>query len=233
MDQKVFIIGGHYGSGKTEVSLNLALENRAERTKVALIDLDIANPYFRSREKTEEFSKYGIDIFGNFFRDEVTLEIPALAANVRTPLEDPETVSIVDLGGDGSGAKVLVQFMRAIENRDFEFYCVINRNRPETDSPEKAIAMISEIEAAAGLKISGLVNNSHFLTETSADDIVAGVVFCREIEKRNGIPLRMNCCPERLTDDFSAKLSGADRSVPVLPIRMIMRDAWLDQTLTL
>ena len=71
MDKKVFIIGGHYGSGKTEVSLNLALENRAERTKVALIDLDIANPYFRSREKIEEFSKYGIDIFGNFFRDEV------------------------------------------------------------------------------------------------------------------------------------------------------------------
>lgn len=233
MGNNVFIIGGHYGSGKTEVSLNLALEYRAKGAKAAVVDLDIANPYFRSREKINRFTRYGIQIFGNFYDYDVTLEIPALAANVRAPLEDPETITIVDLGGDGSGAKVLIQFLGALKNRDVEFYSVINRNRPHTNTPEKAIAIIRELESSTQLRVNGLINNTHFVTETSVEDLVAGVFFCREIERRCGIPLRLNCCPERLRNDFFARLSDSDRSIPMLPVRMVMRDTWLDQNLTL
>ena len=153
MSKRIMIAGGHYGSGKTEFCLNLAIELRKECDKVAVIDLDIANPYFRSREKIDAFKALGIQIYGNFFSEEVTLEIPALNSNVRAPLEDAETAAIVDLGGDPDGAKVIVQFLSAIADRDFEFLCVVNPNRPETGTVEKAILMMTRIEAWTTLKM--------------------------------------------------------------------------------
>lgn len=233
MSKRIMIAGGHYGSGKTEFCLNLAIELRKECDKVAVIDLDIANPYFRSREKIDAFKALGIQIYGNFFSEEVTLEIPALNSNVRAPLEDAETAAIVDLGGDPDGAKVIVQFLSAIADRDFEFLCVVNPNRPETGTVEKVILMMTRIEAWTTLKITGLVNNAHFLKETTPDNCMDGAFFCSEIAARTGIPLRFNCCPERILPAFRASLSGGVfEKVPILPVREIMRASWLDQRLS-
>ena len=126
----------------------------------------------------------------------------SLNSNVRAPLEDSETAAIVDLGGDPDGAKVIVQFLSAIADRDFEFLCVVNPNRPETGTVEKAILMMTRIEAWTTLKITGLVNNAHFLKETTPDNCMDGAFFCSEIAARTGIPLRFNCCPERILPAF-------------------------------
>ncbi len=233
MSKKVYIIGGHYGSGKTEFCLNLALELRRTHSNVAVVDLDIANPYFRSREKIDSFAKQGIQIYGNFFEDEVTMEVPALNPNVRAPLEDPETIAIVDLGGDPDGAKVMVQFISAIGQTPYEFLCVVNANRPETGTVERAVRMMTLIEAWTTLKITGLVNNSHFLKETTVETVHDGIVFCHAITAQTKIPLQFNCCPERLVPALKASLSEEDKAVPILPVREIMRASWLDQVLTL
>lgn len=233
MSKKVYIVGGHYGSGKTEFCLNLALELRQAQAKVAVIDLDIANPYFRSREKIDSFAEQGIQIYGNFFKEEVTMEVPALNPNVRAPLEDPETTAIVDLGGDPDGAKVMVQFLSALERAPYEFLCVVNANRPETGTVEKAIRMMTLIEAWTTLRITGLVNNSHFLKETTVDTVRDGITFCRAVMAQTDVPLQFNCCPERLVPALKAALSEEDLAVPILPVREIMRATWLDQALTL
>lgn len=233
MSKKVYIVGGHYGSGKTEFCLNLALELRRTHAKVAVIDLDIANPYFRSREKIDIFAEHGIQIYGNFFKEEVTMEVPALNPNVRAPLEDAETVAVVDLGGDPDGAKVMVQFLSSIERTPYNFLCVVNANRPETGTVEKAIRMMTLIEAWTTLKFTGLVNNSHFLKETRIETVLDGIAFCHAITSQTAVPLQFNCCPERLVPELKASLSKEDLAVQILPIREIMRASWLDQALSL
>lgn len=231
MQKKVTIVGGHFGSGKTEFCLNLALTERETSESVAVIDLDIANPYFRSRERTTPFLERGIKIYGNFFDDEVTYEIPALNANVRGPLEDKSTVAIVDLGGDAVGAKVLVQYLSAIPEREVEFLFVVNKNRPQTATLDQLLFMIGEIQGVTGLKITGFVNNSHFLRETTPEDVYEGVVFCRQASEVTGIPLLVNCCAEELIPAFRALQSDEENQVRICPMRWIMRDAWLDQKL--
>ena len=219
------IVTGHYGSGKTEFSVSLAMLLAAEKAgKLALIDLDIVNPYFRSRERRDILKEAGIPLYGSFFQTEVTAELPALGADVRAPLEDINCRVIVDAGGNDSGALVLNQFMKYFTDDETTVIAVINANRPDTRDLAGALEHIVAIEAVTGLTVTGLVNNCHLLRETVADTVIKGHMLCESICEATGKRLWCDCYPAGIVDpEELSELSGT-----LMPLGLYMRPTWLD-----
>jgi len=223
---RILIITGHYGSGKTEFAVSLALLLAASTPdKPAVIDLDIVNPYFRSREQRGLLEKAGVRVFGSVFDGEVTVETPALGASVRAPLEDKSCRVIIDAGGNDSGALVLNQFSKYFNTAETTMLAVVNANRPETSSIAGALEHISAIESITGIPASGIVNNCHLLRETTADTVIKGHAFCVELCEESGKLLWCDCYPAGIVDPGDLKgLSGN-----LMPIGLYMRPTWLDR----
>lgn len=173
--KRITAIAGHYGSGKTEFSVNLALDLKKEKDKVAILDMDIANPYFRSRERQKMMEAEGINVIFNTYGFDITEDLPAITAALRGPLENEEFTAVVDVGGNDSGARVLKQFEKYFKRDDCELLCVLNANRPETDTMEGLLEHLHSIEIETGLKFHGLINNTHLLRETTADESIEGL----------------------------------------------------------
>jgi cellulose biosynthesis protein BcsQ len=227
--KKNIVICGHYGSGKTEFSLNLVNRLKDEGKKAALVDLDIANVYFRGRELREQLEKKGIEVFGSAFNYEITAELPALSARVRKPLENDCYFTVVDLGGNESGALIINQFLKYFTFLNHELYCVINANRPETETTEGSIDHIKSIQKSTGLSVTGLINNTHMLNYTTTCDIEKGIILCNNLSLQLDIPLVYNCYPEHLI-----KKEEIFRCFPTLideafPMTLFMRPAWLNR----
>ena len=228
MDKRIRVITGHYGSGKTEFSVNYALKLAEQGKKTALADLDIANPYFRSRERKLLLEEKGVKVYSNTFDYDITADLPAITARIKTPLEDESCNTVVDAGGDDSGARILIQFEKYFIPQDCDMFCVINGNRPETKTLEGAYRLISSIEEETGLKITGLINNTHLLRETKVDDIIKGYHLCIELSQKLNIPLKYNCCVNGLLEELKAKTVGFSEFT-VFPMYLYMRDSWLDR----
>ena len=226
--KRITLITGHYGGGKTEVSVNLAVDLRKEYDKVAILDLDIMNPYFRSRERQKMMEDLGIMVQFNSFGYDITEDLPALSAALKTPLENKEYMAVVDVGGDSDGAKVQNQFRKYFIQGDSELLVVINTNRPESDDLEGCLFHISTIQAETGLKVEGLINNTHMLSETTPKDIIDGYKMCKKIEELTGIPHRFSICREDLLEDLKAANAeeGID-DMEIYPIKLYMRPSWL------
>lgn len=229
--KRIIVVVGHYGSGKTEFSVNAALFLKQQGMKTALVDLDIANPYFRSREQKELLEKNGVAIFGNAYGHEITAEIPAITAAVRGPLEDPTCHVVVDAGGDDSGARILNQFRKYFTGDDCEILCVINRNRNETSDLAGAKAHIQRIEAEINLPITGIINNTHMLRLTKAEDLIKGFLLCQQVSETTGIPIQVTCCVKQLCDQVKAQAEEQNLSMELFPIELYMRPSWLDVSL--
>ncbi len=228
-EKRIVAVVGHFGSGKTEFCINYALERAKRHKNTALIDLDIANPYFRSREKRELLESAGIKVYGNFYKAEITAELPALTADARTPLENKDTYVTVDIGGDASGAMIVVQFYKYFVAGEHDLLCVVNKNRPETATVEDAIRHIEDIEMKSGLKITGLINNTHLLRETTIEDVEKGYRFCGIISEKLDIPIVFSCCPAALTADLQQKGEKTGVDYRILPVALYMRETWLDK----
>jgi len=245
------IVTGHYGSGKTEFSVSLAMlmsrllnedpslnattqenrppvyqENRPPGSPVlALIDLDVINPYFRSREQKKMLESAGVSIYGSAFEDEVTVENPALAANLRAPLESRSCRVIIDTGGNDSGAVVLNQFSKYFKDDETTVLAIVNANRPETSSIDSAIEHIRAIEFITNLNVSFIVNNTHLLRETTVDDISKGHEFCKKICDLTKKRLLCDCYPDGIIDP--GDLTGFSENL--MPLGLHMRPTWLDK----
>ena len=220
------IVTGHYGSGKTEFAVSLALLIASENSgRLAIIDLDIVNPYFRSREQRDLLRSAGISVFGSAFDEEVTVELPALGASLRAPLEDKNCRVIVDVGGNDRGSLVLNQVSKYMTDDESTILTVINANRPDTKDLSGALEHIAAIEYATGLAISGIVNNSHLLRETTAATILEGHELCKKVCEKTGKQLWCDCYPKGIVDPKDlAGLSGH-----LMPLGLYMRPAWLDR----
>jgi len=238
------IVTGHYGSGKTEFTVSMALqaaqenrppvfndtgsitqENRPPVSSLAIIDLDVINPYFRSREQRELLKEAGIEVYGSAFDTEVTAELPALGAKLRAPLENQSCRVFIDTGGNDTGAIVLNQFRKYFNDDDTTVLAVINANRPDTSTIESAIEHIESIEFITGLNVSAIVNNTHMLRETTPDDIKTGHMFCEEICRTTGKSLLCDCYPEGIINPDD--LPGLSENL--MPIGLYMRPTWLDK----
>lgn len=227
-DKRIRVIVGHYGSGKTEFSVNYALKLAEKGQKTALADLDIANPYFRSRERQQLLESKGIKVYSNTFGYDITADLPAITAAIKAPLEDSSCQTVVDAGGDDSGARILIQFDKYLSGSDCDLFCVINANRPETNSVEGALLHIGRIERETNLKITGLVNNTHLLMETKTEDILKGYELCQELSEKLDVPVRYHCCTKEIWDELKAG-SKQIQDTEVFLMKLYMRNSWLDR----
>ncbi|MDD6919624.1 MAG: P-loop NTPase [Eubacteriales bacterium] len=222
--KRIRIIAGHYGSGKSELSVNLAMALKDEYDKVALVDLDIANPYFRSRERQKTMEEKGIKVYHNAFGFDITQDLPAISAAIKAPLENKDYKVIIDLGGDDSGARVLNQFTEYLHGDDSEMIFVININRVDTSTVEGCLYHINAIQAETGLKVKGIINNSNMLSETTAEDIKKGYALCNEVAKIIDVPVIATYCDRNILNKISVEeLDG----IEVTPIDLFLRPSWL------
>ena len=219
------IVTGHYGSGKTEFSISLAMLLAGNSPgKIAVVDLDIVNPYFRSREQRNLLENAGISVYGSAFDKEITAELPALGASIRAPLEDGNSRVIIDSGGNDSGAIILNQFRKYFCDDETTVLAIVNFNRPETGTPANALRHIEAIENITGLEVSEIVNNTHLLRETTAEIIIRGHELCERLCKSTGKRLLCDCYPEGIIDPND--LGGLSGNL--MPLGLYMRPAWLD-----
>ena len=228
-DRRVTVVTGHYGSGKTEFCVSLALtlakHGFGPYKKLALVDLDIANPYFRSRERRETLEAAGVKVYGSAYEHEITAELPALGADVRAPLEDGNCRVIVDVGGNDSGALVLNQFGKYFSPEDALFLIVVNANRPETRDLAGALEHLTAIERKTGRRIDGVINNCHLLLETDAACVEKGHALCRALCERTGKLLWCDTYPAPIVP--AEQVEG--RYEHLLPVGMYMRPSWIDK----
>ena len=215
----VSIVTGHYGTGKTEFSVNLALALAAEGNQVMLADLDIVNPYFRSREQRSLLEEAGVRLISSSQACS-NADIPALPAELLTILENQTLRGILDIGGDPVGARVLARFQPKITQEDYQLIYILNTSRPEVRTPETAITYLRNIEAVTGLTCSGIVNNTHLCGETTEGTIRKGAALAAAVSAETGIPVLCHIAEERLAESVS------DLPEPVFPITIKMKKPW-------
>lgn len=220
-DKRIRIIIGHYGSGKSEFSVNYAMKLAKMGKKVAMADLDIVNMYFRSREKREELEAMGIRVIGSGI-EAPAAGVPSVSAEVYTPLQDESYEAILDVGGDPVGSRALGRYVNYFKDGNYDCFFVINANRPETQTLEKVLEYIGKIQDVARIKVTGLVNNTHLLKETSAEDILRGQKLALEVEAETGIELKYISVLENVVPDLPKGLKGE-----IFPIKLTMRDEWM------
>lgn len=221
-DKRIRIIIGHYGSGKSEFSMNYVTKLRKlAENKVAIADLDVVNVYFRTREKKDLLQTLNIISIDSSV-NATTLDLPAVSARVMTPLNDESYEYVMDAGGDNVGARVIGRFAHLIQENDYDMFCVVNANREQTQTAEGVIKHIRDIEEASKLKVTGLINNTHLIRSTTIDDVLKGQAVVREVSKACNIPIKYVACLEKLVDQLPDNLEGE-----VFPIELYMREDWM------
>ena len=212
--KRVTIFCGHYGSGKTNIAVNVALRLKETHDKVAIIDLDIVNPYFRTKDSEAELQRAGVELICSDYAGS-NLDIPALPAAMMRPLAERDTQCVMDIGGDDRGAVALGRFADQIKaENNYEMLFVLSFYRPLTRTPEEALAVMREIESACGLSFTGIVNNSNLGEATTAADILATVERAERLSALSGLPLVMTAVWEHLADDPALRGTG------VFPLRL-------------
>lgn len=218
------VITGHYGCGKTNLAINLAMGQRAAYDQVTVVDLDIVNPYFRSSDYTGMLAARGIEVIAPIFAG-TTLDAPALSPAIYSVFEKPGAV-ILDVGGDDAGATALGRFEDDIRAIDYDMLYVVNRYRNLTSTPREAADLLAEIELASHLTATGIVNNSHLRGETTVDTVLDSLDYGRSAADLIGLPLRFTTVPMDLSARFSA-IPGEPTYVPdAYPIDIHVRTPW-------
>lgn len=220
------LVYGHFGSGKSEFSINYALYLKKYFEKVALCDLDIINMYFRVREKTEFLEENGIEVYSSSRGHQDVLDVPALDPSILKAIQNKSYHTILDLGGDPKGALVLRTYRPYL--KDTENIFVINTNRPETSKVEDIIAYMKEIESMGAIKTNVLINTSHMLKSTSALDVLKGHDIVNEVSERIGIEFRYNVCKSDIARELVKDPMISDEVKNKLcPINLYLREDWM------
>ena len=204
--KRLTILCGHYGTGKTNCAVNMAMDLKRQYPKVAVADLDIVNPYFRTKDSEEEFEKADIELICSRYAN-TNLDIPALPENLYRITEDRDTKMILDIGGDDSGAIVLGRLASAIlEENDYEMLTVINKYRPLTPDVESTVEVLREIEAASRIPFTGIVNNSNLGEETVPEEVAASLQYAEDVASAMGIPVVMTTVKADLYEVLAGKI---------------------------
>jgi hypothetical protein len=225
-EQRVVLIVGNYGSGKTEVAVNLAIRLR-ERQPVSIADLDIVNPYFRCREARAEMERHGIRVI-NPEGDFQAADLPIVLPEIRGLVRDGSETLILDVGGDDVGARVLGSLADVFGDRPYDMLQIVNAKRPFTETVEGCCRIGGEIEAAARLRITGLVSNTHLLEDTDTATVLEGLRLARAVGKATDLLVSFVTVSENLRGEFDAEQAGC----PVLWIRRRMLPPWKLKSMT-
>lgn len=222
-DRRIRIITGHYGSGKTEFAVNYVKKLRESVDgRVAIADLDIVNVYFRSREKKEELEEKGIQVIASNL-DTAVADVPAVSGAMTMPVINKEYQYVVDLGGNDVGTLVLGRIKPLLDHAEADFFMVVNAYRPNTSTPEDIIEQMENLEYAAGLKVTGFINNTNLVRETTAECLLHGDEVLKEVTKRTGVPVKyVSYVKDVMTEEIPEGLSGE-----LFPMEFNMRKTWM------
>lgn len=214
--KKINIVTGHYGSGKTNFSANLAVKLAESGERVTVVDLDIVNPYFRSADFGELFGSKKIELVAPMYANS-NLDIPAISFDLERIAAESGYL-ITDVGGDDAGAIALGRYAKAFEefSNEVEMLYVVNCRRFLTSTADEALALMYEIEAVAGMKHTAIVNNTNLLYETTAEVLESSQKFAEEIAEKAGLPIEYTCVPMGI----SAKVTNP------FPVEIYVKKVW-------
>ena len=203
--KRITLLCGHYGSGKTNVALNMAYELKNMKKEVCIADLDIVNPYFRTKDSAKELEEKGIKLICSEYAGS-NVDIPALPQDMYYLTDNKESFAVIDVGGDDRGALALGRIAPAIvEEGNYECLLVINMYRPLTPDAVSTLEVMKEIEAASKIKFTGIVNNSNIGSQTTAQDVKKSFKFADEVSRLSGLPIVVTSVDERLYDSFKTE----------------------------
>ena len=213
MDHKrLTLLAGHYGSGKTNIAVNYAMLLASEGKRVCIADLDIVNPYFRTKDSAQELERAGVELVSPRFANS-NVDLPALPPESYRPIQDKSLFGVLDIGGDDRGAYALGRFADAIkEEGNYRMAFVVNRYRPLTATVEDALEIMREIEAAAGLRFTCIVNNSNIGGETTARTVLDSLGYVDALCRASGLPLWLHTAEKTVAAELA--------ELPVMPMTL-------------
>ncbi|MGN0544300.1 MAG: ParA family protein [Acutalibacteraceae bacterium] len=217
--KRITLICGHYGSGKTNFALNMAVNAARSGEKITLVDLDIVNPYFRTADYRDELERAGVSVIAQNLEG-TTLDAPALTARMFSIFEESMGRVIVDVGGDDAGATALGRFSRQLNESGCDMLYVINRFRKFISEPEEAAVLLAEIESACRLKATAIVNNSHLGAQTAADDIITSMPYAEKTAELTKLPLMYTTAPRRIADELEGRVQN------LYPVDVLVKLPW-------
>ncbi len=215
------IIVGNYGSGKSETAVNLALNGRAQGKSVKITDLDLVNPYFRSREARQPLKDLGVEVIlpdPKYMHADLPILTPAVAGLIKAPAE----LTILDAGGDDVGVTVLAALADVFKGREIQMLQVINPLRPFTENLEGCLTIKKEIEASAKLKVTGLVSNANLIDETTPEIIYSGYDLVSQVSAATGLDIAFITASTKLLPQLDMERFNC----PVLPIDRKLAPPW-------
>ncbi len=217
----IVIIVGNYGSGKTEISINLAANRKQAGIEVRIADLDLVNPYFRTREAKDSLAELGIEVVLPP-QEYHQADLPILSPTVAGMIRNPSQLTLLDVGGDDVGATVLAALKDVFRDKPLKMLQVVNPMRPFTRSIEGCLKIRSEIEKAAKLSINGIIGNANLIDETGPEDIYDGYDFVRELAEQSRLPLEFITVSRELLN----RIDLSRFACPVLPIDRQLVPPW-------
>lgn len=204
---RIKIFTGHFGSGKTEFAINYALDLAKKGEKVILVDIDIVNPYFCSRDAEELLNKNGIRLIATNKKFS-NAELAVVPPEVLSAFSDKSSQVIMDVGGDDQGAVVLGQYNRYFREEPYDMFFVINNHRPLTGSASETIDYLRSVEKVSRLKVTHLVSNTNLSYETKKEDILYGDKIVSDVSLETGIPYKYTLVRKDLLGEVKGQVKG-------------------------
>ncbi len=204
--KRVTLFCGHYGSGKTNLAVNYAFWLKSKGLPTVIADLDIVNPYFRTKDSRDELEQAGIELISPQFANS-NVDLPALPQQVYGALQIKSRYTVLDVGGDDRGALAMGRYTPfLLEEQNYEMLFVANFFRPLTPTAQDALEVMREVEAAAGLRCTAIVNNSNLAHATTAEDVLSGTKKARQLSQLTGLPIKMTSVEEGLYPALEGKI---------------------------
>ena len=212
--KRVTLFAGHYGSGKTNIAVNYALLLAKEGKDVVIADLDIVNPYFRTKDSAAVLEAAGVKLISPQFANS-NVDLPALPAEAYRLVQDKSIYGIMDIGGDDRGAYALGRYVPTLkEENNYRMVFVANASRPLTRTPEEALEVMREIEEACGLAFTDIINNTNLASETTPETVLNSQEYMEKLSVLSGLPIFATSAEAAVAAQLEGKLPD------VLPLQL-------------